>query len=211
MTTPSVSVVVPTYNRAETLSRCLEGLGEQIYPPDRFEIIVVDDGGTVDLDPVIAGVDGGVRIEVLRQENGGPATARNRGAREATGEFLAFTDDDCRPRPDWLATLVQALAQHPEALVGGRVVNGLTDNLLAQASQDLVSFLYDYFPTARSLRPFLTTNNVGAHRTRFLELGGFDEGFRFSAGEDRDLSERWTRETGSLEFLDGAVVDHFTT
>ena len=172
---PFVSVVVPTYNRAEPLSRCLQSLLKQTYPQERRSIVVVDDGGVVDLDSLVARLDGSDHITVLRQDNSGPAAVRNRGAREATGEFLAFTDDDCRPRPDWLANLVDTLVLDPDAMVGGAVVNGLTDSPLAQASQDLVSFLYDYFPDARALRPFLTTNNVAVHRKTFLEMGGFDE------------------------------------
>ncbi len=206
---PLVSVVVPTYNRAEALTRCLQGLLEQTYPHELIEIIVVDDGGTVDPAPVVARFDGFRRIAVLRQRNGGPASARNRGAREATSEFLAFTDDDCRPRRDWIMRLIETIARRPEAMVGGRVANGLVGNAFAQASQDLVSFLYEYFPRARALRPFFTTNNIAVHRETFLRMGGFDRTFRFSAGEDRDLSERWMRSIGPLEFIGEAVVDHF--
>jgi len=152
---------------------------------------------------------GGVDLVVVHQQNQGPATARNRGAREAGGEILAFTDDDCRPRPDWLRRLVATLVEEPAAMAGGRVANGLTGNLWAQASQDLISYLYQAFSTSTSLRPFFTTNNVAIRRDPFLAIGGFDVGFPLPAAEDRDLSERWARDVGPLRFVEDAVVDHF--
>ncbi len=206
---PFVSVVIPTFNRTKALTRCLEGLATQTYPKDRFEVVVVDDGGSTDLEEGLprGAFPGYTRL--LRQPNQGPAAARNLGAREARGDILAFTDDDCRPRSPWISALVETIVREPKAMVGGRVVNGLSSNLYAQASQDLVSFLYEYFPRTRALRPFFTTNNVGVRRTSFLDIGGFDESFRFSAGEDRDLSERWAAEIGPLRVVEGAVVEHF--
>ena len=94
-------------------------------------------------------------------------------------------------------------------MVGGWTVNGLTTNLWAQASQDLIGFLYESFATSRSLRPFMTTNNLAVRRDRFLGIGGFDDGFPLPAAEDRDLSERWAREVGRLRLVREAVVDHF--
>jgi glycosyltransferase involved in cell wall biosynthesis len=203
-----VSVVVPTYRRPASLRRCLEGLFRVDYPPDRLEIVVVDDGGGI-----APGLRAGLPPEpVLRfatQENRGPASARNRGARLAEGQVVAFTDDDCRPQPAWLAALVAGLVEEPAALVGGGVVNALPDNICAQASQDLVAFLYEYFPRGRALLPFFTSNNIACRREALLHLGGFDETFRFSAGEDRDFAERWQAEVGALRFRPGALVDHF--
>ena len=100
--------------------------------------------------------------------------------------------------------------QNPAALVGGQTLNALASNFYAQASQDLVDFLYDYFPRAVSpLRPFLTSNNIAVERKRFLELGGFDASFPFAAAEDRDYSERWTAAGGSLVYEPEAKIEHF--
>lgn len=206
---PTVSVVVPTFRRPGPLGRCLQSLAQLDYPRDRLEVIVVDDGGqdlsATGLSDLLPGVP--VRL-VIQPVNSGPATARNRGAREASGALLAFTDDDCRPHPAWLLDLATAVEEQPTALVGGRVDNALSHNPFAVASQDLVNYLIGYFPEARSLRPFFTSNNMACRRDDFLRLGGFDETFRFSAGEDRDLSERWAAEIGPLRHLAGAVVDH---
>lgn len=203
---PSVSIVVPTRGRPAEVRRCVEALARQDYCASALQIVVVDDGGP---EPDLAGFPAGPELTVIRQQNQGPAAARNRGAREAGGEILAFTDDDCRPRPDWLRCLVPALSAEPDAMVGGLTVNGLTGNIWAQASQDLVSFLYEAFATSRSLRAFVTTNNLAVRRDRFLEIGGFDDGFPLPAAEDRDLSERWADEVGRLRVIPDALVDHF--
>ena len=203
---PTVSVVVPTRGRPDQVRSCVEALVQLDYPPSALQIVVVDDGGPP---PDLSVGSGGADLVVVSQRNQGPATARNRGAKEAGGEILAFTDDDCRPQRDWLRHLVATLEEEPAAMAGGRVVNGLRRNLWAQASQDLISYLYQAFPTSRSLRPFFTTNNVAVRRNAFLAIGGFDTGFPLPAAEDRDLSERWARDVGPLRFLEDAVVDHF--
>ena len=206
---PSVSVIVPTFRRPLALRRCLEALAQLQYPRDRLEIVIVDDGGGAVSHHGLAVLPPDLQVRLVVQKNRGPASARNRGAREATGDILAFTDDDCCPRPEWLLDLTAGLADEPCALVGGPIVNALLSNIYAQASQDLVSFLYEYFPDGRALLPFFTSNNIACRRSPFLEVGGFDETFRFSAGEDRDLSERWAAAVGRLHHLPGAVVDHY--
>ena len=180
----------------------------QELPQKDFEVIVIDDGShppvTIDKDQ-IRGLD----MTLAHQANQGPAAARNHGARLARGRWLAFTDDDCAPRPSWLCMLLSRLEQNPAALVGGRTLNALASNVYAQTSQDLVDFLYDYFPRSVSLRPFLTSNNFATDKKRFLELGGFDASFPFAAAEDRDYSERWTAAGGSLFYEPGAKIEHF--
>src|SRR3990172_7747823 len=81
----------------------------------------------------------------VRQRNAGPASARNTGAAQARGEFLAFTDDDCRPAPDWLRGLALRLTQSPDCVIGGRTTNALPDNPYSSASQLLIDYLYSYY------------------------------------------------------------------
>lgn len=205
---PLISVVVPTYQRPDALRRCLDALTTQELPPEHYEVIVIDDGSdpavTIDKDQICS-----LNPILARQANQGPAAARNHGAQLARGRWLAFTDDDCAPRPSWLCILLGTLEQTPAALVGGQTLNALASNFYAQASQDLVDFLYDYFPRAVSLRPFFTSNNMAVERKRFLELGGFDASFPFAAAEDRDYSERWTAASGSLVYEPEAKIEHF--
>lgn len=199
---------MPTHGRAEPLRRCLEALGALRYPGSTLEVVVVDDASPepVRLDPAVAPTT--ARL-VRTPRNLGPAAARNLGAREARGEILLFTDDDCRPEPEWAETLGRALAEGSSDIAGGITVNGLAANPYAEASQDLVTFLYGAFDASRSLRPFFTSNNLAVRRPVYMALGGFDETFRLSAGEDRDFCERWCETHGGLRFVPEARVVHY--
>ncbi|MGF1477022.1 MAG: glycosyltransferase [Geminicoccaceae bacterium] len=171
-------------------------------------MIVVDDGSPEPVEPVVAKANGRLHVTCLRQENAGPAKARNRGAAAAQGQYLAFTDDDCRPEPTWLERLIAPLKDRPDALVGGQTVNLLTDNVYAEASQDLVSFLYDYALRHGRGLDFFTSNNMACRKDRFAALGGFDETFPLAAAEDRDFGLRWKEQGWPLIHAPGAVVGH---
>jgi glycosyltransferase involved in cell wall biosynthesis len=110
---PTVSVVIPTYNRAGVVSRALTSLGSQTRPPD--EVIVIDDGSNDDTERLIRHEFPAVRY--LRQENRGVAAARNRGIREARGEWLAFLDSDDEWLPQKLERQLEALRQQPQFLL----------------------------------------------------------------------------------------------
>lgn len=103
---PTVSVVIPAYNEARVIARCLDSLLDQTHRP--CEIIVVDDGST-DGTPAIVRRCGGVTL--LEQSHEGSGAARNRGARAAVGEVLCFVDADMRFARDFLARLVAPIAR----------------------------------------------------------------------------------------------------
>jgi glycosyltransferase involved in cell wall biosynthesis len=119
VTDPRCSVVVPTHERPEALAACLESLAELDYPRDRFETVVVDDGGRTPLEPVVDRFRERLDVKLVRRARAGPAAARNAGAEHAGGDLLLFTDDDCRPREDWLAGLLNAARAAPGAVVQG--------------------------------------------------------------------------------------------
>ncbi|MEM6945311.1 MAG: glycosyltransferase [Pseudomonadota bacterium] len=200
----AITVVVPTFNRPEKLKRCLEALDRQSCSD--FVVIVVDDGGRADLGPIVEPF--APRISLVRQSNAGPAAARNNGARHARSAFLAFTDDDCEPHPDWLQNLLEELRLTPSQMLGGATENIVPNNVFSDASQSLVDYLYSYFGASDGDMPFFASNNIACSRERYLEIGGFDESFPLAAGEDRDLGHRW-RETGEgLRYCPDAVVHH---
>lgn len=207
---PDVSVVIPTNRSPEALTPCLRSLAEQSIARHCFEVIVVNDGAFHDLQPLADEYRRahGLRVCVLEIPASGPGPARNRGVREATGDLLAFTDDDCVPERDWLERLVAASAAEPHALLGGRVYNLLRHRLTSEASQLLVDFLYDYYNRDPHAGRFFTSNNIAARRNAFLAHGGFDASFRMSAGEDRDLCARWREQGGPLVFVPEARVGH---
>ena len=102
---PFFSIIIPTYNRPKQLVVCLESLADLEYPRDCFEVLVVDDGSEISLEPVIAPFHKRINLTLLKQTNAGPAAARNTGARQAKGDFLTFVDNDCKPASDWLKVL----------------------------------------------------------------------------------------------------------
>jgi GT2 family glycosyltransferase len=226
---PRVTVVVCTHNGALTLPETLSALEDQSLRAV-CEVIVVDDGSTDDT-PLVAQRDG---IKVISHPvNQGLAAARNTGWRAATAPIVAFTDDDCRPREDWLARLLPALAEHQEAAgVGGAVqVRGSDsfvtrylerNNPLEPLETDLVERpsvagrLALYLQRAASGSTHTGTRAVSslvganmAYRVeRLRTVGGFDERFRFGS-EEEDLCRRLLRDEGAtLLFCPTAVVDH---
>jgi hypothetical protein len=110
---PRVSVVICTYNGARTLHDCLAGTSRLDYPD--YEVIVVDDGSTDGSADIAAEYD----ATVFRTENCGLASARNTGLAAATGEIVAYLDDDARPDPHWLRYLVLTLERGGHGAVGG--------------------------------------------------------------------------------------------
>ena len=203
------SVVVPTYGRPRQLSACLEALAKQTFHGP-WEVVVVDDGSP---EPVggVADADafaGRFALRMIRQENAGPAAARNRGVHEARGEFIAFTDDDCLPEPGWLGQLVEAARERPGALVGGTTVNGLTREIFASTSQLIIDLVYEHFNADPDDAYFLTSNNMLCTREQFLALGGFDAGFPRAGAEDRDFCDRWRAAGWRIAWHPTARIEH---
>jgi len=198
-----VTVVVPTQGRPASLRGCLSALSLQTGP-EPPEILVVDDGSD-DAESVRAVVSEFAAARLIRQERAGPAAARNRGAREARGELVCFTDDDCEPAPDWVARLGGALTDGVDA-AGGITRSGDPGDRFAEATEVITSYFL-----RRQLRPdafFVPSNNLACRRRLVLELP-FDQRFLSASGEDRDWCARLLRAGGRLVVEPGAVVLHF--
>jgi GT2 family glycosyltransferase len=203
-----ISVVIPTYERPVQLTHCLDSLINSDYPREKFEVIVVDDGSRMPIQPSLEDYRSQINLTVLRQENAGPASARNRGAAYAKGEFLVFIDDDCTLAPDYLTKLANHLAKQPDSMIGGRTVNTLLGNPYATASQLLIDYLYaDYIDEPQRIT-FFTSNNMALPRERFHAIGRFDVSFPLAAGEDRELCGRWRVHQLSMHYAPDAVVYH---
>ena len=99
-----ISVIIPTYNRKASLLRTLESLGQQMFPADRLEVVVVDDGGSDGTDAITESMYP-FRLLCVRQTNQGSAAARNHGAQQSTGDILVFIDDDMTLHSGYLAAL----------------------------------------------------------------------------------------------------------
>ena len=112
-----ISVIVPVYNRKETLERCVQSLRGQTYPD--LEIILVDDGstdGSGALCNALARED--VRIRVIHKENGGVSSARNAGIEMAKGEYLMFTDSDDYAEAQMAEKLLEGIGEDDIAICG---------------------------------------------------------------------------------------------
>jgi cellulose synthase/poly-beta-1,6-N-acetylglucosamine synthase-like glycosyltransferase len=208
-TAVSFSVVVATHNRPASLERCLRSLAQLDYPREALEVIVVDDGSDTPLDSIVDSVSDGLDVELVTQPPSGPATARNTGVAKSSGTFVAFTDDDCTPAPDWLAKLTARLSERPDLLVGGLTINALTRNTYATASQTLIGYLYSYYNAAFDQASFLTSNNMAFARRRFDEVGGFDTSIPRPAAEDRELCDRWLYNGLPMLYASEAIVYHY--
>ena len=205
---PSFSIVVPTFARPERLANCLRAIAALTYPHDRLEVIVVDDGSPISPVDLIDRLARGIRTRLLTQTHAGPAHARNLGAREAIGDFIAFTDDDCIPAQDWLQELAVCFAASPSAAIGGRTINGLTQNSFLVASQLLIDYLYAYYNAVPGGATFFASNNLAVPARLFREVGGFDTGFPLAGGEDREFCDRWQYAGHRAEYASKAVVCH---
>ena len=201
--TITITVVVATHNRPQQLRCLIEALQALNYPVELFDVVIIDDGS----EPPAHTDCRGLNARLIRQQNGGPAIARNHGLRAATGKLVAFTDDDCAPHSDWLRHLAAAHAAQPGAMLGGYTRNVLLADPYAVAGQALVDHLYEYLQKHSPGNDFFTTSNLAADRLRLLALGGFDESFPLPAAEDRDLCDRW-KATAALAYVPHAIVDH---
>jgi glycosyltransferase involved in cell wall biosynthesis len=204
--TPRSTVVVPTHERPEPLAACLESLAALDYPREDFEVVVVDDGGRTPLEPLVDRFRERLDVRLVRQERAGPAAARNAGAEHAQGDLLLFTDDDCRPRPDWLRRLADRAAASPEEAFGGRTVNALPGNVYSAAAQLVIDVGYRQNNSGAPDRRWFTTNNLAVPAAGFRAVGGFDPSFR--TAEDRDFCSRWVQSGRRMSYEPRAVVEH---
>ncbi|MGM0452831.1 MAG: glycosyltransferase family 2 protein [Thermodesulfobacteriota bacterium] len=178
--TPLVSVILPTYNRAWTVADAIDSVLAQEY--DNFELIVVDDGSTDDTVALLAGY--GDQIRVVSQDNRGVSAARNRGIEAAEGELLAFVDSDDYWLAGKLRTQVDYMAAHPEIAIcqteerwirnGRRVNPGFRHKKPAG----------DIFVPSLALC-LISPSAVMLRRELLDTVGGFDE--TLPACEDYDL------------------------
>ncbi|AFY96576.1 glycosyltransferase family 2 protein [Chamaesiphon minutus] len=202
------SIVIPTYNRPDRLRTCLEAIAKIEYSRENFEVIVVDDGSEMPLDPIVAPFKPDLDLKLLRQENAGPASARNAGAAIATGKFIVFTDDDCLPTANWLSILATQFASNAQALIGGQTINALSENVYSTASQLLIDYLYEYYNHGKATVNFFASNNFALPVEKFRSIAGFDTNFPLAAGEDREFCDRWLDRGGKLVYAPQAQVYH---
>jgi len=199
---PFASVIVPAFNAASTIGACLEALLAQDYPPERLEIIAVDNRSTDGTAAVIAGYPVRGVAERLVQSS---YAARNTGLRAARGSALLFTDADCIPARGWARALVAALADDDAGGAAGRI-EPLPGTTLVERFQVEAGVLEAESAFTKPALPFAQTANAAYRRIVFERVGLFDPGLL--SGGDLDMSWRMQRAGWGLAFAPGAVVRH---
>ena len=202
---PFASVILPVYNDAEALRKCLHSLRAQTYPADRFEVIVVDNGSTKDDPQAVVAEFPGYRYCV--EGKVGSYAARNKGISLANGKVYAFIDADCDPSPQWLEEGVRTLLAHPECgLVGGRV------DIFAQEPERPTSVELYQRVVALQLKKWIEqwhvcgTCNMFVWPKVFDKVGVFDESFK--SGGDFEWSGRVYAAGLKLKYNGKACMRH---
>ncbi|HJY84914.1 MAG TPA: glycosyltransferase [Candidatus Binatia bacterium] len=197
---PRISVVVCSYNGASTLRDCLGGLRRVRYP--NFEVIVVDDGSTDATAAIVREFD----VRLIRTGNRGLSAARNTGMEAATGEIVAYTDNDCRPDPEWLTYLAAAFQNSNHVGVGGANLappgDGPIAECVANAPGGPVHVLL-----SDEVAEHIPGCNMAFRKSSLEAIGGFDPQFR-TAGDDVDVCWRLQEKGWTLGFSPAAMVWH---
>ena len=205
-TLPKISIVVPTYNRLSQLRTWVESLSALDYPSDLLEIIFVDDGSTDGTREFLTYyMKQYSSVKILFQQNHGPAVARNLGIANSTGDFIAFTDDDCVVTPNWLLCATETLQRGSIAAVGGRV-RAAGNNILARYMEYVHALDPDLLVSGTPR--YLNTANVCFRRSDLIRAGSFDEKFKLAGGEDTELSFRMRQMGMLLEYDPHMIVYH---
>jgi glycosyltransferase involved in cell wall biosynthesis len=207
------SVVIPTFRRSDTLVAVLEALGRQQDPPE-FEVVVVDDGSGDDTLERLAAFRPDYPFRFFSQENAGPASARNRGVREARGAIVAFLGDDTIPERAFLSVHARAHAEaepHPIAVLGYTTWprDLPVSSFLHHINEYGLQFGYRLIEDSENVPfNFFYTSNVSLRRALLLEAGLFDTSFPHAAWEDIELAYRLMRGGMRMVYRPGAVARH---
>ena len=195
---PLFSVIIPTFNRADFLRQTLESVWRQTFT--NYEVIVVDDGSTDDTATWLSEVAS--KVKLITQQNSGPGAARNKGAEQAQGEYLAFLDSDDLWFPWTLETVAELIVKHDRpALISAKLVTfkdpaELESLKRAQTTAEVFS---DYF--ASSDRDcFVGAGMTFVRRDKFFEVGGFSS--RQINLEDHDLILKLGTAAGFVRIVD---------
>ncbi len=199
------SVIIPTYNRLSQLKLTLQSVFNQDI--DDYEVIVVDDGSTDDTEQYLKSL-ATPKLNWIRQNNKGPAAARNAGIKLSQGKYIAFTDDDCTVPSNWLSSFKEVFESNGVDIIGGAVKNSNKKTIYSEVSQHITNFFVEYLNRAGKPSPFLTSNNI-AYRADFLKkVGGFDERFKKAGGEERALNWKILCAGGKSVYAPDIIVEH---
>lgn len=212
----AVSVVIPVYNNVRHTLRCLEILTEKNREETPYDIVLVDNGSTDGTAEALEPYEGRVKI-VATGANLGFAKGCNRGARAARGRYLAFLNNDTEPRPGWLDRLVEGAERDGADLCGSKLLypDGRVQHAgIAFDGRGLGYHIFKWVPPdipAVNRRRYMQAVSAACllvKRSLFLELGGFDEGYR-NGLEDVDFCLRAGAAGKRILYVPESCVVHF--
>jgi len=197
VSTPEISVVIPTKDRESRLAFALDALAQQTLGRERFEVVVVR---ASDQAPQASAPKGLPCRFLALAGSTGAGPQRNLGWRAASAPVAVFTDDDCRPAPDWLECMLAAAYARPGVILQGRTEPDPDERQLLHGLARSISIAE---PT-----DWYETCNIAYPRSLLERLDGFDERFPGAWGEDTDLALRAREQGAEVGFAGDALVWH---
>ena len=199
------SVIVPVYNAERTIGQCLDALTSQTIGRSDYQILLVDDGST----DGTAGIAGRYQgITLIKQDNAGPAAARNSGVSRAGAPIIVFTDSDCAPQPDWLEKMIGPLETDPKVTAVKGAYLTRQKQIAARFVQREYEDKYDLLKKRKNI-DFIDTYSAAFRRDIFLQFNGYDTSFKVACAEDVELSYRMHNAGHKMIFAPQALVYHF--
>lgn len=203
---PSISIVVPVYNRADEVKELLESLEKQTDKD--FEIIIVEDGSSVPCEDICLSKKDSLNLKYFYKDNEGRSPARNYGMHRADGDFFVFVDSDCILPPDYISKLKKTLKENPADCFGGPdAAHESFSNTQKAINFSMTSFLTTggIRGGKKSLEKFTPrTFNMGFSKKVFEDVGGFREMF----SEDIDMSTRIKLKGYTIKLYPDVAVFH---
>lgn len=195
-----ISVVICTYNRAEMLRVALESLGrDQLFDMHEYEIVVIDDGSTDHTEDVVKDLNLLCALQYYKIQHGGRSVARNRGIKEARGDYILFVDDDIIAPPELLQEHYDHHRAYPHSVIRGPIIN-VTEHRIPEGR----AVSWRDFSSA-----FFCTCNASVNKFALVAIGGFDEDFTEYGFEDNEIGWRLREKGWNARFNNKAIVYHY--
>lgn len=199
-----ISVIIPTYNRREILKKCLELLAKQTYPPDKFEVIIVDDNSTDGTAEMVRNFKAPFAANFILQDknNGGPAANNNLGMKNARGKYVLFMNSDIFVPHNFVSEHMKFHRQYPGIIVQGPAINTSNFNNPFEETKGYTGY-------SNIQMGYFITWNCSIEKALVEKAGLFDESFKPMSWEDVELGYRLKKLKVKQKFNPAALGFHY--